>query len=896
MVDQGQSKAAGRVLLPDAVLPLRYEIRLTPDLDRFVFDGSQRVFVEVHEATNEVTLHAKELSFSSAKFIPQGENGEEGEALEVETILTDLKATTVKFGFPEVLPVGKGILCIEFAGVHNNQMAGFYRSGYKDIDGTEKTMVSTQFESLDARRCFPCWDEPARKAVFALTLLVDPSLKAISNMPEKSSRTLKVGKKQFREQMFMDTPLMSTYLVAIVVGEFDEVQACTQHGVLVRVLTPPGRAQAGAFALSVATKALDIYDDFFGLHYPLPKLDMVAIPEFAMGAMENWGLVTYREVDLLIDEKTASSTQKQRVCIVVTHELAHQWFGNLVTMAWWDDLWLNEGFASWCENYVADLIFPDYQMWEQFPSDTLAAALRLDALKTSHPIQVPIAHAEEVEEVFDSISYCKGASVIRMAHAVLGHDAFQKGLQAYMKQHQYSNTETFQLWAAWAESSGKPVKEIMSSWTEQMGYPLVEVTSFAVKDGRASIGLRQSWFLASGEVAEERCWTTPLFIKTHQGQQTMIMMSTATQDISLEWQGAASDGFLLINEGARTPMRVAYSSELRELLVKAIKAGQIGVVDRASLIMDAFALTKANRLPADALMQILAGFFGEKDYIVWDALAAVLLSFAKILMGGGAATSEVYQKYVAFAERFVWKGWEAAGLGFDTSASDGHTSSLLRGLLVKLVSKFAPAPSFLAEARKRFKTYVEDPKENAMQLPDEYRVSVLQAVLKNGSEAEYRQLIETFPKLTSNVEQTHIFHASGYALQESLKVQSLNWAIRGEVKIQDFFMIFGSVSSSSSDGLELMWKFLQSNFDLIYGMVKTASPSIMDAVIRTCAAGFASEAKASEIEAFFKDHPLPQNKRTIAQVLEEMRSNAKFLDIVMLSGLTKPEVWEKLLA
>ena len=267
-------------------------------------------------------------------------------------------------------------------------------------------MASTQFESLDARRAFPCWDEPARKAIFGVTLTVPKHMDAFSNMPELSNKTLAGGTK--KEIAFLDSPIMSTYLLAFVIGEFDYVQAQTGHGVLIRVYTPPGKSDSGAFALDCATKSLDAYNDFFGIPYPLPKLDMVAIPEFAAGAMENWGLVTYREVDLLIDPTKASSNQKQRVCTVVTHELAHQWFGNLVTMTWWDDLWLNEGFASWAENWAADVLFPHWAMWDQFTTGHLSAALRLDSLKSSHPIQVPIHHAEEVEEVFDAISYCKG--------------------------------------------------------------------------------------------------------------------------------------------------------------------------------------------------------------------------------------------------------------------------------------------------------------------------------------------------------------------------------------------------------------------------------------------------------------------------------------------------------
>eukprot|EP00986_Skeletonema_menzelii_P002550 scaffold687_cov138-Skeletonema_menzelii.AAC.5 len=325
-------KAAGRVLLPTNINPSRYDIKLTPDLTAFTFTGVTTIELTTGNdvSTSSIILHAKELCFASASYttIKKGSGPAAAEAEqevhEAEEISTNVKATTVSFGFANPIPPNATlVLTIHYSGFLNNQMAGFYRSSYTDIHGTKKIMASTQFESLDARRAFPCIDEPARKAVFGVTLIVPKELDAFSNMPELSHKTLEGGKK--KELKFLDTPIMSTYLLAFVVGEFDYVQAQTSHGVLVRVYTPPGKSEAGVFALHCATKSLDAYDDFFGIPYPLPKLDMVAIPEFAAGAMENWGLVTYREVDLLIDPTKASSNQKQRVCTVVTHELAHQW-------------------------------------------------------------------------------------------------------------------------------------------------------------------------------------------------------------------------------------------------------------------------------------------------------------------------------------------------------------------------------------------------------------------------------------------------------------------------------------------------------------------------------------------------------------------------------------------
>mmetsp|Transcript_26571 Transcript_26571/g.62089 ORF Transcript_26571/g.62089 Transcript_26571/m.62089 type:complete len:891 (+) Transcript_26571:103-2775(+) len=879
-----------RVLLPDAVLPQKYDIRLQPDLEKFVFGGSVRISVDVHEATDEVSVHARELQFISAKFVSDSS----ATPIEVAQFQFNKKMMVMKLCFDELLPVGAGVIEIEYTGILNNEMAGFYRSSYTDIKGVTKTMACTQFESIDARRCFPCWDEPARKAIHAITLVVDPSLTAFSNMPEKSSQLIKVGSKYLREIVFMDSPKMSTYLAAVVVGEFDFVQTLSEHGVLVRVYTPPGRSAAGMFALDKAKRCLDLFDDFFGLPYPLPKMDLVAIPDFAAGAMENWGLVTYREVALLIDEKTASNVQKQRVCTVVAHELAHQWFGNLVTMAWWDDLWLNEGFASWCQNYISDLVMPDYELWNQFLTETLSSAMRLDGLKTSHPIQVPIKHAEEVEEVFDHISYFKGASVIRLAHEVLGHEAFKTGLQNYMKKHQYGNTETSDLWAAWSEASGLPVDKIMASWTEQMGYPMVEVTAFKIEGTVAKLTLAQSWFLSSGESPPDgRTWSLPVFAASGAEKGKMVMMKDKTLELEVPVLGASD--YVLLNPGMLVPMRVSYSPEMRSQLVKALQNGALtSCKDRAMLVLDAFALAKAGRMGLDDVFRVISALSGESHYVVLVAICQVLSETSRIFMGG--ASQQVHVAYKKFAEKYIQKVWKVTDPGFETKASDGHLSGLVRGLMMKMVAKYAPGADFLAEAKQRFAKYMEDPVGNASVLPDEYRVPVFQAILENGGSKEHADLMATIPKLKSNVEQKHVYLSIGSSSSRELKEAALKWAISGEVKLQDFFYVFMSVSESSKEGLELTSEFYQREFATIRSMTQNATAAMMDHAIKASFAGYCTEEKASAMEKFFEQNPLPLNKRTISQVLEDTRNSAQFLAKAMATDAAKEQFWAELTA
>lgn len=869
---------AGRVLLPDNVQPLRYVIRLEPDLVRFNFDGAEEVLLEIKEATDEIVFHARELSLNHDDIVltPSGTDSE----MKPTNVNYYIEDNTVTLKFKEMLPVGQGTLKITFVGCLNDKMAGFYRSGYKDLQGNEKVMASTQFESLDARRAFCCWDEPARKAIFAVTLVVDTGLTALSNMPEKSRKVVQVGKKV--EVVFMDTPLMSTYLLAFVVGEFDFIQAQTDHGVAVRVYTPPGRASHGEFALKVATQSLDGYDDYFSISYPLPKLDMIAIPEFAAGAMENWGLVTYREVDLLI-ATGASRNQLQRVAITVAHELAHQWFGNLVTMTWWDDLWLNEGFASWCENDTVAKIFPDFSIWDQFVSDTQTAALKLDAMRSSHPIQVPIGRAQEVEEVFDAISYCKGASVIKMMHAFLGPEAFRTGLQQYFRKHKYGNTETIDLWTAWEDASGKPVASLMASWTEQMGFPLISVKEL----GDTEIEIEQRWFLSDGSEVqgdEEKLWTIPIFFASGKDKAapSLVLMEVKTHRLSINPTHA-----IVLNAARHVPMRVLYTPALYERLAASIKEGSLSTVDRAGLVLDAFAMAKAGCLGSDSVFKLLTAFREETDYVVLDAISQTLLGFNNIFMAG--ASEVVYQKFLGFAGKLTQTAFER--IGWDARVVDGHLDGLSRQCLLTLQGKFSNDEVVIKEARRRFEDYLNG---NIESLPDEIKVPVFQLILKTGGTKEYTDIKSLHNKATNTVEKLHVLNAIGYAADISKKMEVLEWAISGDIKLQDFFYAFGSVSSSSKAAVELAWDFFKANFTKIKHFIGSANASIMDAMIQYSTRGLCTVSAAEDIEKFFVENKLPMNQRTINQVLEGIRTNASFLEKVLNTPANDAAFWDNL--
>mmetsp|Transcript_13709 Transcript_13709/g.19373 ORF Transcript_13709/g.19373 Transcript_13709/m.19373 type:complete len:883 (-) Transcript_13709:45-2693(-) len=862
-------KKSGRVLLPSNVVPVKYEIQIEPDLERFTFDGQVNIEIEISSETKDITLHSKEISVTEVSFSPLNQ---ESASIEMTRVAYDLKLTTLKLTFEEILKVGKGTLKIKYQGILNNQMAGLYRSNYISADGEKRTMATTQFESLDARRCFPCWDEPARKAIFEVTLIIPTNRQALCNMPEAEFTLLPKGKTSIR---FMPSPLMSTYLLAICVGEFDFIQGVTKGGVSIRVFTPPGKKELGKFALQVGIDTLDLYDDFFQIPYPLPKLDMIAIPDFAMGAMENWGLVTYREVDLLIDEKKASSAQRQRVCTVITHELAHQWFGNLVTMCWWDDLWLNEGFASWMQTYAADILFPKWCMWEQFVNDDLSGALQLDSLKTSHPIQVPIAHAEEVEQVFDSISYCKGACVVRMLYAILGHEKFRDGLRVYMERHKYGNTETFDLWSAWEEVSGMPIKIIMCTWTEKMGYPVVTVSKAAYDEEKKEMELTldQSWFLADGSGAtESKLWNVPIIYRTEKiAKSEVVLMSEKTNQLCIPLD-SPKDWFKL-NSGQQTLMRVAYTKETTESLLPAIRNKLINPEDRAGLLSDAYALCKAKKLDFGSLISLIGAFKNEDDSTVWEMLEGILVSLDYLLQ----ENESLHNLFHEMASKLIDDC--AKKIGWDSKVDDGHLSNLLRGAMIRLLGRFASnTESVRMEATARFKLHFKNPEIGS--LSSDYASTVYKIVLKEGGEEEYKQMMDLLGRLDNIAEKKSIYTALGHVQSVELKTKVLDWAI-SEVKLQDFFYPIMSVASSGKEGQELAWNYYKKNFEKLKKMLSSASASIMGALISSSCTYFSDFSKADEVEKFFQENPMPTNSRKISQVLEKIRINAYFLEFIM---------------
>ena len=562
---------------------------------------------------------------------------------------------------------------MKFTGQLNDKMAGFYRSTYKNTDGSDGVLATTQMEATDARRAFPCFDEPSLKAEFTITLIADKHLTCLSNMDVASETEIhsEISGDAKKVVKFNKSPPMSTYLLAFIVGELNYIET-TNFRLPIRVYAPPNQdIEHGRFSLELAARTLEFYEKTFDSAFPLPKMDMVAIPDFAAGAMENWGLITYRVVDLLFDEKTSGASVKERVAEVVQHELAHQWFGNLVTMDFWDGLWLNEGFATWMSWYSCNIFYPEWKVWQSYVIDTLQGALSLDSLRSSHPIEVPVKRADEVNQIFDAISYSKGSCVLRMISKYLGEDVFMEGIRRYLKKHAYGNTQTADLWAALSDASGKDVSSVMDIWTKHVGYPVISVTE---NESDNSIQVKQNRLLRTADVKpEEDTVLYPVFLglRTKAGVDESLVLSKREQTFNVP-----DLDFFKLNADHSGIYRTSYTPARLEKLGKAAKDGLLSVEDRAGMLADAGALAASGYQKTSGVLNLLKGFDGEKEFVVWNELISRLgaVQSAWIFEDQNIRDGlETFQRDLVSAKAHE-KGWEFKD-------DDDHVEQQFKGML-----------------------------------------------------------------------------------------------------------------------------------------------------------------------------------------------------------------------
>jgi aminopeptidase 2 len=855
----GGVNVQGRELLPANVIPRHYNVTLEPDFKKLTFDGTVVIDLDVAEDSKSISLHTLELEIHSSKITS------DGQTVSSSPTVSYNEATQVsKFDFDNAIAKGsKAQLEIKFTGQLNDKMAGFYRSTYKNPDGSEGILAVSQMEPTDARRSFPCFDEPSLKAEFTVTLVADENLTCLSNMDVASEAKVKSEQTGGTRKAvtFNKSPLMSTYLVAFIVGELNCIET-NDFRVPVRVYAPPGQdIEHGRFSLNLAAKTLAFYEKVFGIEFPLPKMDQVAIPDFAQGAMENWGLVTYRVVDLLLDEKASGAATKERVAEVVQHELAHQWFGNLVTMDWWDGLWLNEGFATWASWYSCNVFYPEWKVWESYVVDNLQRALALDSLRSSHPIEVPVKKADEINQIFDAISYSKGSCVLRMISTYLGEDTFLEGVRQYLKKHAYGNTQTGDLWASLAEASGKSVEDVMQVWTKNIGFPVVTVSE---KDDK-TIQLKQNRFLRTGDTKpEEDQVIYPVFLglRTKDGVD-----ESQTLDKREDTFTVPSTDFFKLNANHTGLYRTAYSPERLKKLGDAAKQGLLSVEDRAGMIADAGALATSGYQSTSGVLSLLKGFNSESEFVVWNEIISRVSSVQSAWMFENQEDRDALDAFLLYLVSA-----KAHELGWQFSENDGHILQQFKAMMFGTAG-LSGDETIINAAKDMFKKFMAGDK--AAVHPN-IRGSVFSMALKYGGKDEYDAVLNFYRTSTNSDERNTALRCLGRAKDPELIKRTLDLLFSGEIKDQDIYMPTSGLRSHP-EGIEALYTWMTENWE---ELVKKLPPalSMLGTMVTIFTSSFTKKEQLAQVEKFFEGKSTNGFDQSLAQSLDAIRSKVTWTE------------------
>ena len=850
--------ASNAVVLPETARPSKYRIKLQPDLKNFTFDGEQSVDLLILEATSTIVLNSIDLEISNTTLHANGTT------LTSKSVTIDKDAETATLDFGETIQPGDARLEMVFTGGLNDKLMGFYRSEYTSQDGETRYLATTQFEPTDARRAFPCWDEPAKKATFEVTLVFSDEYQAVSNTPVVEEAFPGPGLKSVR---FAETPIMSTYLLVFIVGNLTSIEERAAGGTTVGVWTTPGKEDQASFALDTSVKLLSYFNEYFGIPYPLPKLDHIAIPDFAAGAMENWGAVTYRETALLVDPDNSSAGTRQRVAEVIAHEMAHMWFGDLVTMEWWDDLWLNESFASWMGNKAVDWLFPEWEMWTQFVNMDTNRALSLDGLKNSHPIEQAVKNPAEVSQLFDAISYSKGASVIRMLENFLGEESFRKGLNRYLSSHMYDNARTEDLWSALETESGRPVTAIMDSWVKQMGYPVLQVESDRT-GGQTTLSVTQERFVYDrllGDTgpdsdSDNEVWRVPVSASQGREESTVTVMDGRQTQIDVP---GSSDGWVKLNPLQTGFFRVNYSTEDWQRLVPAIESLELHATDRLGVQNDAYALSRAGLLPVTQFLSLAQAYKNEGDASVWSDLASNLRDIEQLI-----SDEAIHPAYQGFAREIF--GPAARKIGWEPKSGEGHLDALLRSTVLSQAGSYHD-PDVTAQASERFQKYLQDRETLAPNL----RGVVFALAAQSGGKDVYDQIWGLEGETDLAEEKIRLLMSLTRFQRPELLNSTLADSLSAKVRSQDSITLVAGVAANPK-GRDLAWEFVKDNwaeFDRRYG----GGGFGLMRLVSICS-HFNSQEKADEVDSFFAEHPAPAAERTIRQALERVRLNIKWLE------------------
>ena len=827
--------------LPKSVRPTDYRITIRPDLDAETFSGNVVIDVVVDEPVETVVLNSDELNITAASITPEGRPSIECK----HSADAELERLTVSP--PSPLAPGRVSIELDFEGVFNERLIGLYLSRFTADDGTEHKLATTQFEATAARKCFPCWDEPEFKARFALGLIVDDSLVAVANSPEVGRTPLGDGTIRFD---FAPTMVMSTYLVAFVVGPLEMTDPIDVDGVPLRVVHIPGKDHLTGFALEAGAFALRYFTDYFGLPYPDDKLDLVAIPDFAFGAMENLGCVTFREVLLLIDPDKATQPELQRAADVINHEIAHMWFGDLVTMKWWNGLWLNEAFATFMEMRCTDAFRPDWQRWTDFGLSR-TAAFDTDALASTRPIEYEVVSPTEADGHVRHPDLRKGAAVVRMLEQYLGEDRFRAGIRRYMAEHQFANAETTDLWDALEAETGEPVRRIMDSWIFQGGFPLVSVSTD--KNGLTLTQERMRY--VGAEQAEDQTWVIPIRYRWQpQGAdvpENGRMLLEGPDPVALDL--ARQPEWLIANAGGAGFLRTAYPDPMLDQL--AVVGDQaLTAVERYGMVDDAWASVLAGRTSTPAFLNLLEAMTAEPNRSVWQRLIAGFGQLKRLVDG------EAEERLEEIAHDAMAPA--LAHLGLASAPEEDDQTRQLRADLVRALGTVANDPDIQEEAKRGLAIGRREPELIDVAL----MAASVDVVAANGDETDFEDFVAAWKTANNPQEELRYLYALVEFPDPDLTARVYQLIFDGEIRSQNAPLMLGRSMRNKHCGRQT-WSFITANWDRL---IEIFPGGLMVRMLEGLTS-LDSEADQRSAAEFFADHDVPTGSKTLVQILEKQR-------------------------
>jgi len=820
--------------LIDLFIPEHYDLSINLDRVGRTFSGTVTINGDVQPNATDVRFHAKDLTITSATF--DGKEATFTLAPDDELVINH-----------EDISEGKHVFVITFSGTITDNMNGIY-PGYYEVNGEKQELLATQFESHYARQAFPVIDEPTAKATFDLTLTTEQNVTVLGNMPVKWQRS----EDNQLVTAFETTPRMSSYLLAWVVGDLQKKTAKTKSGVEINIWATLAHEHNNLdFALDIATRTIDFFDDFFGVPYPLPKSDHVALPDFSAGAMENWGLITYREIALLVDPETTSIATKEYVALVIAHELSHQWFGNLVTMEWWNDLWLNESFAEMMEFVAIDALEPEWNVWLEHASSSVLSALRRDALDGVQAIQTAVNHPDEINSIFDpSIVYAKGGRLLRMLQAHLGNDNLRAGLKLYFEKHQYGNTSAQDLWHALGEASGTDVSSFMNAWITQSGYPVVHATL-----NGTTVTLTQEQFFIGPHQPSNKLWPIPLHSSCKEAPA--IMESTTA-----EFQHT-SDKPLTFNKSGTAHFVTHYDEGLMNRILDSIDT--MPTIDRLKLLHEQTLLAQAGIIPTAALIPLIKRYANETEESVWGIIALAINEMKKLVETNKEAELKLRQLAGEVSKA------QYDRLGWDFKEGEPENDTKLRPLVISL-ALYSKNPDAIATANK---LYAE---RATKKLDVELRISILANAVREAKDTSVVDaLLDEYVKVSSSELRDDI--ASALTSTDKLDDIKRFASIIKDSKVvrpQDFTHWLAWLIRNR-DGRDFMWQWVQNEWDWI--TEKFAGDSHYDMFPRYAAGGLVTHEQLEQYRDFFT--PLLSNvslKRNIQLGITEIEGRVELIE------------------